>query len=726
MKSFLIKKRTTESCKFSSSAVPSKRNSWTFGGYRAARITVVNSPHDMSRTIISLPHTPHQIGMAAVGTKEWVLVVPPQLTKTAYRILVDVNAAVVGSSIGGGESIIARPWHLEGRHGSRTHAHYDDTDTPDAVDSMRNGSAAEGDGKDSRAILDIVDNGVRPCDGTFTGDKNAPTSTRRKRMGIPVLSRDAILRLADASISEYTSVRGDHGCSNDKMKVLVELRQLLDRPLVEFVYKDYAPCTSRVLEPPHFDATIHPERRHRVERLLASTTGPPYLVDPNHARLDTKIPILSPSLLSPQIMEKRQKRHRFTYMELFAGMGGFTVALEALGGTCVFASEIDESCRSLYSCNFPHNKAVLHGDIYQVSNEQLLSIRDLVAKEAQYSTIDLLVGGFPCQPFSALGAQPGLSSDKGLLYKEIIRCLQLVQPSAFLLENVPGLLQLNDAFETIKTEFEKCGYSVFTEVLDARALLPTSRKRLYFVGLHQQLKHCQDFVFPFVPDLSLRARNVLDYGLLSNAEEREQYHISHEQLERLGREKYWRPAHLAWPNTVCNTIVSHYGRSIGRGETQLVPSSGHFVDVKTKFTAERSRLCDKSVSYPRRFTPRECARIMGFPNSFALPVSYVPCVFMGAPWQPSTVERLFRTKELYQMIGNAVCPPMIAVLVGAIFDAVLQNMVPASVSLPVGVLANIVKPSDEIVADEHLFTWLEYGLFIGIRLSYASTIDLSK
>ena len=118
----------------------------------------------------------------------------------------------------------------------------------------------------------------------------------------------------------------------------------------------------------------------------------------------------------------------FTFIELFAGIGGFRLGLEALGGRCLFASEIDPDAVAVYRANFP--RAAVVGDITAVP-------------DAQIPAHDVLTAGFPCQPFSSLGEQPGLDDEKGTLFRQIVRVLELRRPAAFLLENVPGLLKVD-------------------------------------------------------------------------------------------------------------------------------------------------------------------------------------------------------------------------------------------------------------------------------------------
>eukprot|EP01047_Picozoa_sp_COSAG01_P073185 COSAG01_NODE_11852_length_1847_cov_2.978261_1_plen_543_part_10 len=328
--------------------------------------------------------------------------------------------------------------------------------------------------------------------------------------------------------------------------------------------------------------------------------------------------------------------HTFRFAELFAGVGGFRLALEALGGQCVFASEINPHCIRAYQLNYEESR--LHGDILGVD-------------AADIADHDILVGGFPCQPYSRCGLQPGFDDRKrGHLYMEIVRILKVKQPRAFLLENVPGLQDCDDgrALRVIRDAFELDGlYTVHVETVNARLLTAQNRNRLYFVGVLR----CDDapaFRFPFIPDLGLRFSDVVqaDIELLreKGACDRLQdyYTVTDEQFLRLcpsssgGGANRFLLRSLAWHDKTCDPLISHYGRSVSRGNSQLVPRAWPF--------------------NPRRFTIRECARLMGFPEKFRL----------MEPTAGQSVESLIF--EHYRMLGNAVCPPVIAVLAGALLS----------------------------------------------------------
>jgi DNA (cytosine-5)-methyltransferase 1 len=543
---------------------------------------------------------------------EWVLVVPCRLTGEAYRTLVAAQC-------------VARPWHLQGRYGSRTHVH-------EAASTM----------------------------------------------GIPILSRECLLEAAQTNselasllatpATGSTATTEDNDQKNERYPCHGSMQ-------VQMVYKPYT-VSKRAHEPPPLDARLHPERAPST-----TTIHQTWL----EQRPGTEHPLV-PST-APNNNSRINHSPAFTYAELFAGIGGFGVALQALGGQCVFASELQETCQHVYLANFPHHHNILYGDIYAVPDSAL---------PAPPGKLDLLVGGFPCQPFSALGSQPGLQCPKGHLFLEIVRVLNVSQPAAFLLENVPGLLQMRETLSIIVEALDGAGYDVTMEVCDARGLTCTSRKRLYLVGLrrgHQSVNdqngntdhvpnHCEQkpFEFPFVPDLGLRARDVLQYELLIPAEEA-LFRITDQQLERLNREKYWRPAHLAWPNVVIDTLVSHYGTSVARGHSQLVPASAH---------NRTTNACGPISANPRRFTPRECARIMGFPSTYIIP-----------PKIKEFQDDMARAKELYGMFGNAVCPPVIAALAGAVLDRC-----PA--------MAGYDRPSGD--------DWIVWGRTVAIHLAWDATL----
>lgn len=170
-----------------------------------------------------------------------------------------------------------------------------------------------------------------------------------------------------------------------------------------------------------------------------------------------------------------QSRRAFRFIDLFAGLGGFHVALERLGGECVFASEWVPALQSLYQRNFGVNA---HGDITQVD-------------VAEIPAHDFLTAGFPCQPFSKAGEQLGFDHTlQGQLFFEVLRILEQRRPSAFVLENVPNLLKHNsgDTFAFMRKQLERLGYHVSAARRSPHQFgIPQVRDRLYIVGAQDSL-----------------------------------------------------------------------------------------------------------------------------------------------------------------------------------------------------------------------------------------------
>jgi DNA (cytosine-5)-methyltransferase 1 len=165
----------------------------------------------------------------------------------------------------------------------------------------------------------------------------------------------------------------------------------------------------------------------------------------------------------------------FTFIDLFCGIGGFHTALHSLGGTCVFASDIDEKCRTMYNTNFG---LLPHGDITKVD---VFDIPDH----------DVLCAGFPCQPFSNAGHRGSLADTRGTLFREIERIVETKKPRLLLLENVKHIknIQKGLVFSTILKTFENLGYHMETYELSPHQFgIPQKRERIYFVGTLKKLE----------------------------------------------------------------------------------------------------------------------------------------------------------------------------------------------------------------------------------------------
>ena len=190
------------------------------------------------------------------------------------------------------------------------------------------------------------------------------------------------------------------------------------------------------------------------------------------------------------------KTTKFKFIDLFAGIGGFHIAMHHLGGECVFASEWDDDCRKTYTANFKEIAPKLFtdgkpndmfaGDITKVPPE---SIPDH----------EILCGGFPCQPFSQAGYKRGFEDTRGTLFFNVAAILKTKQPIAFFLENVRGLFTHDNGktFEVIKNTIDELGYDFFYQIIKASDFdCPQHRPRLYMIGIRKDLKLKYSFPKP--------------------------------------------------------------------------------------------------------------------------------------------------------------------------------------------------------------------------------------
>lgn len=316
----------------------------------------------------------------------------------------------------------------------------------------------------------------------------------------------------------------------------------------------------------------------------------------------------------------------FKFIDLFAGIGGFHLALESLGGKCVFASEIDEKARYTYEIN--HGLTPV-GDIRTVTSAE--NNDELV--DQQIPCHDILTAGFPCQPFSragvssrnSLGQSHGLLDEtQGTLFFDIARIAKIKQPKALLLENVSNIVRHDKGrtFEVLKRVIEEeLGYKFFAEVLNAETLVPQRRKRCFMVAF-RDADFVRKFDFPRICGIPRPLREALEENVDPKYTLSEKSWLGHQRrtaanLARgVGFTAY--EADLSKPS---NTIVARYYKD---GKECLVPQEG---------------------KNPRMLTPRECARLQGFPESF------IPHPTRSAA---------------YKQFGNAVPVPLVKLVARAV------------------------------------------------------------
>lgn len=334
----------------------------------------------------------------------------------------------------------------------------------------------------------------------------------------------------------------------------------------------------------------------------------------------------------------------FRFVDLFAGIGGFRIALQDVGGKAVFSSEWNTSARKTYAQNFAD---VPFGDIRVITRTDH-RFRSRAQIDSLVPDFDLVAGGFPCQPFSLAGVSSrrhhGLSeglacTDQGTLFDDILAIVRAKShygraPRVLFLENVRNLLHHDGGktFKIMKSRVEACGYRMFHQVVDSQALVPQRRKRIFLICIREDLvKTIGSYSFPEfpIPTPPLALETILEKG--KNLEE---FQIS-SRLWASHRRRSRRHAakgngfviQLADLKRPANTLVSRYYKD---GKDCLI-SMG----------ASRN---------PRMLTPRECAKLQGFdPDTFILPAS--------------------RTAA-YRAFGNAVTVP----IVGRIAESLLKYL----------------------------------------------------
>jgi DNA (cytosine-5)-methyltransferase 1 len=311
---------------------------------------------------------------------------------------------------------------------------------------------------------------------------------------------------------------------------------------------------------------------------------------------------------------------KLTFIDLFAGIGGFRIAFESLNCECVFSSEWNKFSQQTYKDNFGD---IPEGDIQKIESKNI-------------PDHDILVGGFPCQPFSiagvtkhnSLGTNHGFNHPtQGTLFFEIVRLLKDKSPQAFLLENVKNLLS-HDKGKTFKimekTLTEELGYYLYYQVIDAALLLPQHRERIFLVGFKEPIK----FNFPQIKPLNTKIKDILESDVDS---------------------KYTLSDHL-W-QYLQNYAAKHKAKGNGFG-FGLVNLEGKTRTLSARYYKDGSEiLIPQRGKNPRKLTPRECARLQGFPDSFKITVS---------------------DTRAYQQFGNSVAVPIVKVIAKEIINS-LEN-----------------------------------------------------
>ena len=343
----------------------------------------------------------------------------------------------------------------------------------------------------------------------------------------------------------------------------------------------------------------------------------------------------------------------FTFIDLFAGIGGTRLGFEAKGGRCVFTSEWDAQSQKTYSANFRDGHPI-HGDIREV---QVVDVPDH----------DILVGGFPCQPFSiagvskknALGTPHGFEcKTQGTLFFEIERLIAGKQPRAFVLENVKNLERHDKGrtFAVIREKLTKhLGYFVTHKVIDAKRFVPQHRERIFIVGFRDQMDF-ERFSWSHLnlPEEGPKLSSVLHP---QNGSEQPEKHFTEGPKASVAK-KYTLTDHL-W-NYLQRYAEKHKAAGNGFGFGLVGPEDTSRT-LSARYYKDGSEILIKQAKNlnPRRLTPRECARLMGFPESYEIVVS---------------------DTQAYKQFGNSVVVPVVEAVASLVVDALNRAALPAQAS----------------------------------------------
>ena len=322
-----------------------------------------------------------------------------------------------------------------------------------------------------------------------------------------------------------------------------------------------------------------------------------------------------------QMLDKQKRdmkvKSDFTFIDLFAGIGGMRIAFEKNGGHCVYSNEWNKYCQQTYFANFGEQP---DGDITKVN-------------AADIHDHDILVAGFPCQPFSiagvskknSLGRATGFEDKtQGTLFFDVCRIIKEKRPKAFMLENVKNLCSHDRGrtFKVILESLDELDYDVFYSILDGQNYVPQHRERIIIVGFDRKRygdKVRFDFkLTPIIPKPVIK-----------------------DILEPIVDDKYTLSDKL-WMY-LQNYAAKHKAAGNGFGYG-IAPMDGVSRTLSARYYKDGSEvLIQQKEKNPRKLTPRECARLQGFPDTFKIPVS---------------------DTQAYKQFGNSVVVPLVTDVAG--------------------------------------------------------------
>jgi DNA (cytosine-5)-methyltransferase 1 len=302
------------------------------------------------------------------------------------------------------------------------------------------------------------------------------------------------------------------------------------------------------------------------------------------------------------------------FIDLCAGIGGFRIGFESYGNECVLTCEIDKFCKKTYTENFFDN--FFYQDIKQLDEKNI-------------EDFNILCAGFPCQSFSLAGQQKGFSDVRGTIFFDIVRILNYKQPECFLLENVKNLKSHDkgNTFKVISKNLDDLNYWHETFLINAEYFVPQKRERVYIVGLRKDKFTKEEF-------LIVVEKIKLEYSKQKNKSKPKIKDI----LEKTVDAKYTLSDKL-W-----GFLQKHANRHKQKGNGFGFGLIDPYKDITTRTITARyykdgsEILIKQKNKNPRKLTPRECARLMGYPDNYKIVVS---------------------DTQAYKQFGNSVVVPVI-------------------------------------------------------------------